>query len=142
MTPQTARAMAEAGEAAKGTPEEIRKAFLQKRYSVAGIDLHPMTIGILWILEELAHPLLAGETATIQVQDIGRALLAFADPERAYEALSNGADAYNREAFALLSSLPPSAVIEAIKLIPQILLEGLATLPGAGGGNPPPAPAP
>lgn len=133
-----AAAMIEARNAAGNTPESVRKAFLGQRHDeVPGLSLESWSIGIMWLLEELAHPLLGGQgDVKITARDAARALLAFHDSDAAYNALSHGTEDYDQEAFRLVRSLPPASVIAAGKLIPQIIAEGLATIPGAGASDP------
>jgi hypothetical protein len=154
---EESRAMLAARDAAGGTPEEVRQAFLNSKRALPGVELEPFSIGIMWLLEEIDHPLVRKaiqakdedgkprfaegkpvyEAQPIGFKDIARALYIFADSEGAHDALERGLTEFDSGAFVLAKSVPPQTYLAASNLIPQIIQEGLASLPGGGASNPP-----
>ena len=162
------RAMLKARDQAAQTPEEVRKAFLTRTRAVGPLVLQPFSLGILWLFEELNHPfnkpeevlrdaegnpvpLLDAEgkpqikdgkplyqAKPMSLADTARAIYVFADPEGAAETLSAGLEAFDTAAKSLAFGIAPEHLPAIGLAIKTIFTEGLATIPGAGGANPPP----
>jgi hypothetical protein len=75
------------------TPARARRALLSGPIEVAGILLHPPSLGPILILEEIGHPMfaaLSGQTqapAAMTVRDSLRLIFTYACPMEADEAL-------------------------------------------------------
>jgi hypothetical protein len=159
-------AMLNARDQANQTPESVRTAFLARRQSIGGVFIEPFSLGLLWLFEELKHPLhtprhvlddkgqaipVLGEggqqlevngqkifqTEPLSFRDIARAIYIFHDSEAADEALADGEGNFDREAFALAKGIDASKISVILGLITKTLKEGLATVPGGGAANPP-----
>jgi hypothetical protein len=158
-----------AGREAAQTPEEVRKAFLTRTHTVGPLVLQPFSFGILWLFEELKHPFnepdellrdaagnpvplldAAGkpqlkdgqplyQAKPMSLADTARAIYVFADPEGAAETLATGMEAFDTAAKSLAFGIAPKHLPAINRTIKTIFAEGLATIPGAGAGNPPPA---
>jgi hypothetical protein len=132
-----------AGREAAQTPEEVRKAFLTRTRAVGPLVLQPFSLGILWLFEELNHPFNAtpseASAAPLSIRDTARAIYIFADPEGAAETLTGGAESFDTAAKSLAFGIAPEHLPAISQAIKTIFAEGLATIPGAGAGNPPPA---
>jgi hypothetical protein len=163
------RAMLKARNQAAQTPEEVRKAFLTRARTVGPLVLQPFSLGILWLFEELKHPFnepdeilrdaagnpvplldAAGkpqlkdgqplyQVKPMSLADTARAIYVFADPEGAAETLATGMEAFDTAAKSLAFGISPEHLLAINRAIKTIFTEGLATIPGAGAGNPPPA---
>ena len=134
--------MVQARDRAGQTPDEVRGAFLAQRTMVCGVELKPFTLGILWLLEELGSPLMdpAQQGVNLNLRDTARAIYVFKEPQAARAALTEGVAVLDEQAHALALNFTPGDVRELCAAITNIVTEGLATVPGAGGGNPPGAP--
>lgn len=133
----TAKAMIHARDRAQQTPDEVRAAFLQKRVSAGGLELHPLTLGIIWLLEEIQSPLIEGikDGQPLTIRQQAEAAFVFARPDEARAALTEGRDAFRLEAHQLAAQIVPGDLNEIAVAIGAILNEGLATIPGATGGD-------
>lgn len=140
MKGSTVKAMVRARKRAEMTPDEVRAAFLQKRVRAAGIDLHPLSLGIVWLLDDLQHPLLGelSEHTKFSMTDQLRATYIFAFPDKARTAYVEGsAEGLDAGAHTLAMRLTPGDLNEIAAAIIKIVIEGLATIPGAGATRPP-----
>lgn len=130
-------ARVEARDRAAQTPEEVRKAFLAGTKTVGPISLQPFSLGILWLLEEIDHPIIK-PAAELKAKDVSRAIAIFSDPEGAGEAIkSAGLDALDEFAMPIVSGISMAWLSEIIAAIVEIITEGLATIPGGGKADPP-----
>jgi len=160
-------AMLSARDEAMQTPDEVREAFLKRKRQLGPVYVEPFSIGILWLFEELKHPLYTGgdkildaegqpvpvlddqqkpvtrngrvvfATEPLSARDICRAIYIFHDSESAGEALSAGEDNFDQAALELVRGISQHMVGEIIAAITVTLTEGLATVPGGGAANPP-----
>jgi hypothetical protein len=149
-------AMLAARDSAMQTPDEVRKAFLGRRRSVGPVYVEPFSLGILWLFEEIKHPLNEGREPLLDAKgepvldargqpvpqplsarDVARAIFIFHDSEGAAEALAEGVQTFDAAAVALVRQIDVQWIVKINEVINQTFSEGLATLPGAGGSNPP-----
>lgn len=131
--------MAVARDRAAQTPEEVRKAFLGTKERIAGIDLEPFTMGVIWLLEEIEHPTFTGTAkGNLSIRDIGRALFIYSDSAGARAALAEGIEAFDIGAHEVAKRVLPGEIAEVAAAIAKRTAEGMATVPGSGTGNPPP----
>jgi hypothetical protein len=134
---EEAQAMLAARDQAAQTPEQVREAFLCRTTKVGPVILQPFSLGILWIFEQLKHPL--GEpnaTGTLSIADAARAIYAFVSPEEANESLAGGLESYDAAAFELARQIAPAWFAKIVEAITRILAEGLATIPGGSESDP------
>src|SRR5262245_41523605 len=133
MKPGTAKAMIEARDRAHNTPEEVRAAFLGKRAKAGGLELHPLTLGIIWLLEDLQHPLIDGlkEGERLSIKQQAGAAFVFAAPDEARAALAEGRETFEMGAHQVAMKLTPADLGEVAAAVVRIFNEGLATIPGA-----------
>lgn len=131
------QAMLAARDRAQQTPEEVRAAFLGKRVSAGGLELHSLTLGIVWLFEKLRHPLLEGLTdgQRLSIEQQIQAAFIFAQPSEAHAALSEGIETFDAAAHKLAMNLTPADLNDIAHAIGMIMAEGLATIPGVGGGT-------
>lgn len=126
--------MIQARDRAQQTPDEVRAAFLQKRVAAGGLELHPLTLGIIWLLEEIRSPLIEGikDGQPLTIRQQAEAAFVFAQPDDARAALAEGRPAFDLAAHQLAAQIVPGDLNEIAVAIGAILNEGLATIPGAG----------
>lgn len=129
------RAMSRARQRAEQTPDEVRAAFLQKRTEVCGVTLHPFTLGIIWLLEEIGHPIMdpagVAEAGTLKTRQMAEAIFIFSAPGEAREALAAGREVFDESVHQRAMQIPPGEIKTLANAIAQIVKEGLATVPGA-----------
>jgi len=131
------KAMLQARDRAQQTPDEVRAAFLQKRTHAGGLELHPLTLGIIWLLEEIRSPLIEGikDGQPLTIRQQAEAAFVFAQPDEARAALAEGREAFALAAHQLAAQVVPGDLNEIATAIGAILHDGLATIPGATGGD-------
>jgi hypothetical protein len=145
MTDKELEAMNAAESAAKQTPPVVRTAFLTGPITVGGHTLQPFSLGHLWTLEAIEHPLIAIATAQsaevkLGVRDLCSALFVLAKPREARLAIAEG----GRERFDLVAgefaeSIAASDLPKIAAAIIKLVTEGLATAPSGDGAARPPA---
>lgn len=132
-------AAAAARDQALNTPDEVRRAFLRDRYEVAGVTLQPLTMGILYLLQEIDHPFVRkpaigadGKPVPHEVttKDAMRAIYIFHAPSAARDAIE--ADVLDAEAFALANTISPFDMEAIAAELGQIFTDGFSTMPGGG----------
>lgn len=137
--------MRDARDAAAQTPPDVRTALLAGPRSVESltgrVTFQPLSLGTLWLLEEIGHPLLKtsqdAAPAELPIRDIVSALFVFANPADARAAISESRAVFDAEAQAFAGNFAPSQFESLVAVLSTIISEGLATAP-AGGGKPNP----
>lgn len=144
MTSEESAAMAKARTAGQQTPSIVRQAFLAGAREVAGLTLQPLSLGILWLLEEVGHPLVkpseAPAESALAMRDLIAALFIFSRPREARAAIQQGRDEFDLQAGELADTLPQRELAAISTTLNQLIAEGLGTAP-VDPGNPPSAPA-
>lgn len=122
------------------TPERARAALLAQPREVEGLRIHPVTLGIQILLEEINHPVLqaakaasAEEAAAVQIgaRDVLHLIFIFAQPEEAWRAIGMSRENFNASARDFGFSVSPSIVAAATPVIRDMLFQSGRTLPGA-----------
>ncbi len=143
MDPKTTEAIIAARDAAQQTPPDVRTAMLDGERCVNGITFQPLTLAVLWLLEEIEHPLIRdakqeGEASAFSNYDTATALFIFSAPRQARTLLSSGREEFDAAAFEMAEKFTPADLPALNKVLRSIFETGLATAPVPGKtANPP-----
>lgn len=101
------------------------------------IKIHPLSLGIFWLLEQIDHPFVrkAGpDGATDRLaettgQDIARAIFIFANPSEAQKAWAQDRSTFDRQAFDLAASITMEELVVIQEEMTGVLLRNGSDLP-------------
>lgn len=130
------------------TPTRAREALLAGPREVAGLTIHPVTLGTQILLEEINHPVLkvasaespeAAALIQIGARDVLHLIYIFAHPEEAWRTIGLSRENFFAAAREFGFSVAPGVVAEVIPVIRDMLFQSSRTLPAAkesGGADP------
>lgn len=129
---------AAARQAAAGTaPSIVRETLLGigSAPEFGDLQVHPWTLGIALLLEEIEHPELTGGTP--KLRDNAAAAFIFCEPEAAAAALRDSRAAFDQAAFTFsLEKVPVGALEDLLSAIRAQILRGRRAMPGQYVGEP------
>lgn len=128
-----AEAMVRARDRAMQTANVVRQAFLRPPLRCLGTLFHPLSLGALWLLEEIESCLLREDNGAQQITlEIGRAAFVLAESERARDALGANRVEFEKQVVAFSSAFGIAQLPELFQVVQTVVGDGLETIPGAG----------
>jgi hypothetical protein len=151
-SPKATAAAVEARVAAQRTPTTVRRALLHSGpQTIGGVTIQPFSLLIIWLLEEVASPVIGAPSANggeMSTADLALAVAIFAEPDRA-AVIADNAPAGVSPASALrplAREVAGRVAVQELKAIGErigeIIRANLAPGPGGDGGDPTRHPTP
>lgn len=122
------------------TPDRVRAGLMAQPITVGGLTIHPVSIGVTILLEDIDHPILQLSQAktqeerlaiaeTIGGRDLLRLIYIFAQPEDAWRTMAMSKENFEVAARDFGFSVPQQTVAEVMPVIRDMIVSAPQTIP-------------